>query len=320
MQSYQLGYRVTTTGAPLNGGKAYFYLGGGTTTPADVYADDALTTPLAHPVVADSAGFFPEIVYLDPELEYRLVIKTSADVTIAAYSADPINTIEAAGGGIDGGDINENSIPDTAFVPGAIEAALGFTPQEDFTALTAHEKNVLLGRVGIAFDYLGSTPPAGAVKVNGGTIGSASSGASELAHADASLLFALLWALDALDSPILDSAGAGSTRGASAAADFAANKRLTLPPENGKFRRAWDDGVGFDSGRRLGSVQTDQVGPVTISAQRSTSAGSANDTGTPANIMTDDGSGTANTTFITATNTGSETRPDNVAYLSCIWY
>ena len=133
MQSHHLGQRFTTTGLPLNGGKAYFYITG-TTTLQTVFADDALTTPLANPVVADSAGFFPELVYLTPTVEYRCIIKTSANATIS--DADPINT-PSASGGIDGGGIDVDSIPGTAFAPGAVEAALGYTPAdvsgEDFS-------------------------------------------------------------------------------------------------------------------------------------------------------------------------------------------
>ena len=124
MQSYQLGQRFTTTGVPLNGGKAYFYITG-TTTLQTVYSDDGLTTPLANPVVADSAGFFPELVYLTPTVDYRLVLKTSAGATI--FDADPINT-PSSSGGIDGASINTETIPATALVPGAVVAELGYTP------------------------------------------------------------------------------------------------------------------------------------------------------------------------------------------------
>lgn len=75
-----------------------------------------------------------------------------------------------------------------------------------------------------------TTAPAGTVVPNGGTIGSASSGATTRANADTSDLFSLLWSVtNNTDYPIQDSAGAATTRGASAAADFAANKRFPLP-------------------------------------------------------------------------------------------
>jgi len=71
--------------------------------------------------------------------------------------------------------------------------------------------------------------PAGWVRANAGTIGNTGSGATR-ANADTQALFYLWWA-DFTDAqvPIQTSAGAASTRGASAAADFTANKRMTVP-------------------------------------------------------------------------------------------
>jgi hypothetical protein len=69
------------------GAKAYFFETG-TSTPQDTYSDAGLTTPHAHPVVADAAGVLPAI-YLDPTLEYDLTLNTSADVLI--YSVEKIN-------------------------------------------------------------------------------------------------------------------------------------------------------------------------------------------------------------------------------------
>lgn len=69
------------------GARAYFFETG-TTTPQDTYQDAGLTTPHAHPVVADAAGVLPTI-FLDPTLEYDLTLKTSADVLI--YSVEKIN-------------------------------------------------------------------------------------------------------------------------------------------------------------------------------------------------------------------------------------
>lgn len=62
----------------------------------------------------------------------------------------------------------------------------------------------------------------GWVRFNGRTIGSATSGATERANADTQALFLYLWAADA---NLTVSGG----RGASAAADWAANKTITLP-------------------------------------------------------------------------------------------
>lgn len=82
---------------------------------------------------------------------------------------------------------------------------------------------------------ISSTAPTGTLAMNGQTIGSAASGAVARANADTQPLFELLWnAADNTLLPIQDATGAATTRGLTAAADFAANKRLPLPtPEDG---------------------------------------------------------------------------------------
>jgi len=64
----------------LSAAKAYFYVPG-TTTPRDTYSDPELATPHTNPVVADAAGVFAPI-YLNPTLEYKVTLKTSADVEL----------------------------------------------------------------------------------------------------------------------------------------------------------------------------------------------------------------------------------------------
>jgi hypothetical protein len=65
----------------MSGCTASFYLTG-TTTPANVYANATLATPLANPLSADPSGTFPAI-YLDPSVVYRVQIKTSTGVLIS---------------------------------------------------------------------------------------------------------------------------------------------------------------------------------------------------------------------------------------------
>lgn len=75
-----------------------------------------------------------------------------------------------------------------------------------------------------------ATAPSGWVFLNGGTVGNAASSATLRANADAEDLFAALWdGSTNTELPIQDSAGSATTRGASAAADFAANKRMPVP-------------------------------------------------------------------------------------------
>jgi microcystin-dependent protein len=103
-------------------------------------------------------------------------------------------------------------------------------------------------------DYLGASAPRGWVLASGRTIGNASSGGTERANADTLELFTLLWT-DYSDAilPIFTSAGAGSTRGANAAADFAANKRMSLPDLRGRGTIGKDD-MGGSAANRVTST------------------------------------------------------------------
>lgn len=78
-------------GNPLSGAEWFFYETG-TTTPATIYADAELTTPLTNPVVADDGGLFVP-VYIDPAVVYRSVLKTGAGTTI--QDIDPYNELAA---------------------------------------------------------------------------------------------------------------------------------------------------------------------------------------------------------------------------------
>jgi hypothetical protein len=78
---------VTPAGSVYAGAKAYFYRTG-TSTPKDTYSDADLTTPNANPVVADSGGLFGPIFLDTSDFEYRLTLKTSADVLI--YTQDNV--------------------------------------------------------------------------------------------------------------------------------------------------------------------------------------------------------------------------------------
>lgn len=103
-------------------------------------------------------------------------------------------------------------------------------------------------------EYWGASPaPTGYVLASGNTIGSASSGATERANADTQNLFTLLWnSTDNTTFPIQTSGGAGTTRGASAAADFAANKRFPLPDKRGRTSAGKDD-LGGTAANRITS-------------------------------------------------------------------
>lgn len=74
-------------GNPVSGGKLFFYATG-TSTPASVYSDVGLTTPLTNPVVADSAGRCAP-VYLAHTAIYRCKVTTAAGATIR--DVDPVD-------------------------------------------------------------------------------------------------------------------------------------------------------------------------------------------------------------------------------------
>jgi microcystin-dependent protein len=106
---------------------------------------------------------------------------------------------------------------------------------------------------GVMMPYVGTTSPTGWVRANGRTIGSASSGASERANADTETLYSLLW-----NSYSNSVCAVSSGRGASAAADYAANKTIGLPDLRGRAFFGLDD-MGNSAASRLGSIITDET-------------------------------------------------------------
>jgi hypothetical protein len=93
--------------------------------------------------------------------------------------------------------------------------------------------------------------PDGWLLEDGKTIGDAASGGTALASPDTEILFALLWeAVDNISLPIQNSNGTPGTRGANAAADYAAHKRLPLPNPAGLSAIGY--GVGWEYTYALG--------------------------------------------------------------------
>lgn len=72
-------------GDPLSGGKIFTYAAG-TTTPLATYTSSAGSTPHANPIILDAAGRVPGgEIWLDYSNQYKMVVKTSADVLIGTY-------------------------------------------------------------------------------------------------------------------------------------------------------------------------------------------------------------------------------------------
>jgi len=87
-----------------------------------------------------------------------------------------------------------------------------------------------------------TTAPTGWVLMNDGSIGSATSGATTRANADTSALYTILW------TNIVDQwAPVAGGRGGSAAADFAANKALTLPKTLGRALAGYGVGTSTET-------------------------------------------------------------------------
>lgn len=100
----------------------------------------------------------------------------------------------------------------------------------------------------------GTAVLSGWVRANGRTVGSATSGATERANADTQTLFVYLYGAD----PNLVVSGG---RGASAAADFAANKTIALPDFRGRVLASFDDMGNSPAGRlTLASMTKTTIG------------------------------------------------------------
>ena len=106
---------------------------------------------------------------------------------------------------------------------------------QPFDETVATDPNAVLNTGDMWFSPIAGTRD-GAVRANGRTIGNGSSSATERANADTSDLFSFLWT-NLADAQAAVSGG----RGASAAADFAANKTITLLDMRGAGPLGLDD-------------------------------------------------------------------------------
>ena len=100
----------------------------------------------------------------------------------------------------------------------------------------------------------------GWILASGLSIGSPTSGATGRANADVLALYTLLWNnLTNTYLPIQDAYGTPTTRGVSAAADYAANKRLPLPDLRGSALVGADN-MGGTSANRITNAGSGIVG------------------------------------------------------------
>lgn len=180
------------------------------------------------------------------------------------------------------------------------------------------------------------TAPSGWIVENGGTIGAAASGATARANADTLALYTVLWTeFTNAELVIQDGAGVATTRGASAAADFSANKRMPLFDSSNRFHRGSGTGlvVGVAQDDAIKShthTGTTEIGGGTGARVQSVASATAVSTSpiqpTLLTLNTVNGTmfsgaveGTPHThTFTTAATGDTETRPKASAVLYCI--
>jgi microcystin-dependent protein len=107
---------------------------------------------------------------------------------------------------------------------------------------------------GVVQDYVGSTEPSGWLFLSGLTIGNGSSAGTARANADTVTLFTLLWnSMADTEAPVV------TGRGANAAADYAANKVITLPDARGRAT-AGKDNMGGTTASRITNAGAGIVG------------------------------------------------------------
>lgn len=177
------------------------------------------------------------------------------------------------------------------------EAALrSMSPLRIAQAIAALTPAVATVPTGVSYPYFGTTAPTGYVMASGRTIGSATSGGTERANADTEDLYVLLW-----DSMTNTEAPVSGGRGASAAADFAANKTLQLPDARGRGIAGKDD-MGGSAASRLTTAASGVAG-ATLGA----SGGAQTHTLTTAQLATHGHSVSGNTTINYGTSVGGST-------------
>ena len=178
-----------------------------------------------------------------------------------------------------------------------------------------------------------NSAPTGWIIENGGTIGNGSSNATTRANSDTEALFTLLWT----DFPTLvikTAGGVVTTRGASAAADFAANKQLTLHDSRTRFLRGSDSSLGYDTSLVVGFSQLDALQNITGGfSSRRTAVANPEDIADWTGAFFDDGLGGADLAVDVAASvlrrktgfdasrvarTSTETRPRSSVVLMCI--
>lgn len=197
----------------------------------DTGAENALVVDLATPGWTLAAG---------KSIRVRVAATSTYDTTIQVSNGGSLigtyAVLRMGGAALCHRDLIEGSIARLAF-DGSSFRLTWPTEMPVGMEMTSHRTGVLTGWV----------------RKNGRTIGSASSGATELADSSARRLFELLWG-----DPTLTVSGG---RGANAAADWAAGKTLALPDARGRVQAGLDD-MGAPAAGRLTATYFGQNGTV----------------------------------------------------------
>jgi hypothetical protein len=189
--------QFNVNGQPLAGCLVYFYVAGTVATPQNSFQDFGLTQANPNPLTCDQSGRVPLFWLANGLIHVRL---TDASGVVQLDTTMQVLGPSSGGGGGGGGTID----PTTIFTTGDIK----FRPTSETLS--------------------------GWVKMNGLTIGSATSGATGRANADTQNLFVYLWSNCHLCT-------VGGGKGASGLADFNANKQITVPDWRARGPAGLDD-------------------------------------------------------------------------------
>jgi hypothetical protein len=220
-------------GTPLSGGLLYFYQVGTVATPQNSFQDTALTILNPWPLSLDANGRVPPFYLANGSIHVRLTDASG----IVQFDVPSTLVIGPSGGGGGGSGIDPTTIASTGDIK--------------FRAT--------------------SETIAGWVKLNGLTVGSASSGATGRANADTQQLFTHLW----VNCPNAHCPVSGG-RGGTAAGDFNANKTITVLDLRGRSPWGLDD-MGASASGRLPAANVTSGGGDTATTPNAT-GGEANHT------------------------------------------
>lgn len=210
-----VGLFVNKTNGRADSGARLTVYDANSSTKVSLYSDSDLTEALDNPLTSDSFGRIPMFWVADGNYRLRLVT-SEGSIACDIASVPAVGASDGGGGG-------------------------GTTPDSWET--------------GDVIPWFKTGTRSGWVRLNGRTIGSASSGATERANADCESLFTWLWTN--LDTSFVVSVSGGV--GASAAADWAANKTISLPDMRGRALFGLS-GMGNSDSGRISAITIDTGG------------------------------------------------------------